>query len=120
MKKLLDFFTLFCSTGTLLCCALPATLAALAGGGAVVSLLTWIPGFVYIGKYKDFIFLAAAIMLAVNGYLMKKAESKPCPIDPDLRKACQSGKKFGKVMYWISVGIMCVGGLFAYVLPALQ
>ena len=120
MKKIVDFLTLFCSTGTLLCCALPATLAAIAGGGAVVSLITWIPGFVLIGKYKDLIFLAAAVMLAVNGYLMKRAESQPCPIDPGQREACQSGRKFGKIMYWVSVAIMAAGGFFAYVMPLID
>jgi len=39
-EKIMSFFSLFGSTATLLCCALPATLSIIAGGAAVGSLIS--------------------------------------------------------------------------------
>lgn len=41
-QKASSFLALFTSTGTLLCCTLPAAIAGIAGGSAVVSLISQI------------------------------------------------------------------------------
>ena len=41
--KALSLFTLFTSSGTLLCCVLPAVVATIAGGAAVSSMLSVFP-----------------------------------------------------------------------------
>jgi len=50
--KWLAFLSLFTSTGTLLCCALPALLVALGSGAALSSLVAVVPGLVWVSEYK--------------------------------------------------------------------
>ena len=56
-EKVISFLALFTSTGTLLCCALPASLAAIAGGSAVVGLMSTFPWLAPLSQHKGWIFL---------------------------------------------------------------
>ena len=46
-----SYAALFTSTGTLLCCALPSALAALAGGAAVASFVSAFPWLVGLSQH---------------------------------------------------------------------
>ena len=80
--KVLSILTLFTSSGTLLCCVLPAIVATIAGGTAVGSMLSIFPWLIPLSKNKDLIFAGAGVLIALNGYMVfKPAKVLACDID---------------------------------------
>ena len=61
------WLALFASSGTLVCCALPALLVALGAGAALSSLVSAVPQLVWISENKGAVFTAAGLMLATAG-----------------------------------------------------
>ncbi|MGB4115889.1 MAG: hypothetical protein WBK51_05015 [Polaromonas sp.] len=113
------FISLFTSTGTLVCCALPALLVAVGAGAALSTLISVVPGLVWVSEYKEWVFVLAGVMLAVSGWLQYKSRFAPCPVDPAQRDACLRTRKTSARIYLASVTIYVVGGFFAFVLPLL-
>lgn len=121
MSKLRDgfvnYFTLFGSMSTLICCALPALLVSLGLGAVMAGLASNIPGLIWISENKMIVFSIAGILLAGNGLLMWFNRNAPCPIDPKLRDACIKGRKTSKIFYSISILVYLIGFAFAYIAP---
>jgi hypothetical protein len=115
--NLLNYFTLFGSMGTLLCCALPALLVSLGLGAIMAGLASNVPGLIWISENKTLVFLFAGTMLFANGLLLWRNRNAPCPMDPKLREACISGRKFSKNIYFFSLAVFSVGTFFAYIAP---
>jgi len=61
------FLSLFTSTGTLICCALPALLVSLGAGAVMAGLIEAVPQLVWLGKHKALVFAIAGVLLAVSG-----------------------------------------------------
>lgn len=119
-QKVSSFFALFTSTGTLICCALPAAVAAFAGGAAVTSMISTFPWMVPLSAHKEWIFLGAAVMLTISGVLIYRPKGKvACSITGG--EGCEVAGRFTKVMFWTSVIIFLTGAFFAYaLLPVIQ
>lgn len=119
-QSLSSFLALFTSTGTLICCALPALVVAIAGGSAMVSLLSTFPWLVTLSKYSGWIFLIAGIMIFFSGILILKPKgSLACSITGG--KGCEAAGRFQNMMFWTSVVIYSFGLFTAYgLLPLLQ
>jgi hypothetical protein len=117
--KWLPFLSLFTSTGTLICCALPALLVALGAGAALSTLVATVPGLVWISEYKEVVFTVAGVMLAISGWLQWRGRYAPCPVDPAQRDACLRTRKTSARVYLASVAVYAVGGWFAFVQPLL-
>lgn len=115
----INYLTLFGSMGTLVCCALPSLLVSLGMGAVMAGLASNIPGLVWISEHKTGVFIFAGLMLALNGIMLWRNRNAPCPIDPDLRDACLSGRKFSARIYFVSLGVFLVGFFFAYVAASL-
>lgn len=112
-EKIVSFLSLFGSSATLICCALPASIAAIAGGSAVVSLISSFPFLVTISHYKYWIFLVAGLLLIFNGILTLKPKGKvACSITGG--KGCETAGKFQKFMFRSSLGIYSVGAFMAF------
>ena len=113
-EKAISVLTLFTSSGTLLCCALPAVVATIAGGAAVSSMLSVFPFLIPLSMNKGWIFIIAAILIAINGYLVFKPNQKvACDVDED---GCDVTGRFNKRMFYISASVLAVGAFFAYAL----
>ncbi len=112
--------TLFASSGTLVCCALPALLVALGAGAALSSLVSAVPQLVWLSEHKEALFLGAGAMLAASGALQWSHRHAPCPVEPRLRDACLRTRKASRRVYAASGLIYLVGGWFAFVQPALS
>lgn len=111
--------SLFASSSTLLCCALPALLVALGAGAALSSLISVVPQLVVLSEYKVELFTFAGVMLLVSGMLQWRNRFAPCPTDPVLRDACLRTRKASSWVYAISVLLYLVGGWFAFIAPLL-
>ena len=116
-SRWLTFASLFTSTGTLICCALPALLVTLGAGAALSTLVAYVPGLVWISEYKELVFGLAGLMLVASGWLQWRSRFAPCPLDPALRDACLRTRKTSKRVYGASVAIYAVGGWFAFIQP---
>jgi hypothetical protein len=108
---------LLASSGTLVCCALPALLVALGAGAALSSLVSAVPQLVWLSEHKTLVFGSAAVMLAAAGALQWRARSAPCPTDPMLRNACLRTRALSRRVYLASLLLFGVGGWFAFVQP---
>lgn len=118
-SRLVNIVSLFTSTSTLICCALPALLVAIGAGAALSSLVSTVPQLIWISEHKTPVFAFAGTMLLLAGLLQWHAKYAPCPADPALAAACQRTRKNSLRIYWLSVVIFVVGAWFAFVAPLL-
>lgn len=109
--------SLFASSSTLVCCALPALLVALGAGAALSSLVSVFPQVVWLSEHKLGLFLFAAVAMAGSGLLQWQNRTAPCPTDPALRQACLKTRKTSWRLYMFSLVVYLVGGWFAFVQP---
>jgi hypothetical protein len=106
------------SSGTLLCCTLPALLVSIGAGAALSSLVSTVPQLVVLSEHKGWVFGAAAAMLLAAGVVQWRSRNAPCPIDPALRASCLAARRWSRGVYVASVVLFAIGLLFAYLLPA--
>jgi hypothetical protein len=112
--------SLFASSSTLICCALPAVLVGLGAGAALSSLVAVFPQIVWLSEYKELLFAVAAMAMVGAGVLQWRNRSAPCPTEPALRRACLSTRRTSWQVYCVSVGMLLVGAWFAFVQPLLD
>lgn len=115
-----SFIALLASSGTLVCCALPAMLVALGAGAVLSSLVAAVPQLVWISEHKLLVFSLAAVLLTLAGALQWKNRHAPCPVDPVLAAACTRTRRTSRVVYLASVGLFAIGGWFAFIAPWLH
>lgn len=118
-SRLSSLFALFTSSGTLICCALPALLVSIGAGAAMSSLVTTVPQLVWFSEYKVLVFLFAGCMLILSGILQWRARNAPCPANPVLALQCMKTRQWSFKLYLFSVIIFTVGGFFAFIAPAI-
>ncbi len=114
-EKSITIFTLFTTTGTLLCCALPIILVTLGLGSTVVAMTSAFPFLIIVTQNKIWIFAFSGIMMAISGWFMFRP-GRACPTDKALADACTTAHKWNKRIYWSSVAIWSVGFFAAYML----
>ncbi len=113
------FLSLFTSTGTLICCALPALLVSLGAGAVMAGLIEAVPQITWLGRHKVEVFIFAALMIAASGLLQWRARNMPCPADPAQARACTRARRLSWMVWWISVAAFVVGAFFAFFAAAL-
>jgi hypothetical protein len=116
MNRLAAFLSLFSSTGTLVCCALPALFVALGAGATFASLIGQFPQLIWLSEHKVSLFVFAGTMLAVSGFLQWRARKLACPVDA--KEACETTRDWSLWVYFGSVLIFAIGAGFAF-LPQL-
>lgn len=109
--------SLFASSSTLVCCALPALLVGLGAGAALSSLVAVVPQIVWLSENKESLFAVATLLMVGSGVLQWRNRSAPCPTDPALRDACLRTRRTSWRVYLASVALLLVGGWFAFVQP---
>ena len=117
-EKIIHFFALFGSTSTLLCCALPALLATVAGGVALSALISAFPWLIPLSRNKDWIFAIAGILILLSGILTFRPQGKiACTLTGG--KGCEVAGGFTRAIFFVSLGIYLTGGFVAYALVPL-
>jgi len=117
--KTANFFSLFASSSTLICCALPALFVLLGAGATFASLITTFPFLITLSQYKLEITFFALTMIAIAGYVNYKTYYMPCPADPEIGRQCMRTRKRSRIIYYISVSIFIFATIFTYVVPSI-
>lgn len=120
VNKLLNFFSLFGSLSTLLCCALPVTLVSIGMGATFASFTSTFPQVIWLTSHKDTLFIITGFLLVLSFWLMKKSENRACPIDQGQKDACQTSKSTSYYLFYFSVVMYVVGLLFSFVIPRIM
>lgn len=114
-KPWLKWLTLFVTSSTLLCCALPVLLVSLGMGAVVASLNYNIPGLLLLAEYKDWTLVLAGLMLGLMAWVIWRP-NQHCPTDPKLAALCQRSKRLNQTVFWLSLCIWLIGLFFSYLL----
>ncbi|WP_353063751.1 hypothetical protein RBB77_21210 [Tunturibacter psychrotolerans] len=121
---LLNYFSLFSSFSTLICCALPSVLVLLGMGTAVASLLSAAPWLVSLSRHKVWTFSIAGTLIAasfVMTYVIapRLRDGESCEADDP--STCGEVSKVSRFILWGSALIWSGGFFVAYLLaPILE
>ena len=115
----LKWLTLFVSSGTLLCCALPILLVSLGFGAVVASLNYNIPGLIFLAEHKLWTLALSAILLLLLAWVVWRP-NQHCPSDPELAQHCQTAKKWNQRILFLSSFIWFTGFFFSLLLLPLR
>ena len=116
-ERAANFFSLFASSSTLICCALPSLFVVLGAGASFASLLTVFPFLTVLSQYKLAISLAAFTTIALAGFAHYKTARLPCPADPELGRVCLQSRRRARLVYYVSVSIFAFATIFTYLVP---
>jgi mercuric ion transport protein len=121
---LLNYFSLFSSFSTLICCALPSVLVLLGMGTTVASLLSAAPWLVGLSRHKIWTFGIAGVLIAtsfVMTYVIAPRLRQAEVCDADDPTTCGEVSKMSRVILWGSTVIWSSGFFVAYLLgPILE
>jgi mercuric ion transport protein len=120
----LNYFSLFSSFSTLICCALPSVLVLLGMGAAVASVLSAAPWLVNLSRHKIWTFSIAGIFIAasfVMTYIVAPRLRIGDNCDANDPTTCGEISRVSRIVLWGSALIWAVGFFVAYLLgPILQ
>jgi mercuric ion transport protein len=121
---LLNYFSLFSSFSTLICCALPSVLVLLGMGTAVASLLSAAPWLVSVSRHKIWTFSIAGILISMSfvmTYLIAPRLRQGEACEADDPTTCGKVSKVSRIILWASAVIWLCGFFVAYLLgPILE
>ena len=121
---LLNYFSLFSSFSTLICCALPSVLVLLGMGTTVASLLSAAPWLVSLSRHKIWTFSIAGVLIAMSflmTYLIAPRLRQGEVCDADDPTACGEVSRVSRIILWGSAVIWSCGFFVAYLLgPILE
>ena len=116
---LLNYFSLFSSFSTLICCALPSVLVLLGMGTVVASVLSAAPWLVSFSRHKSWTFSIAGALIAcsfVMTYAIAPRLRGGERCDADDPNTCMEVSKMSRVILWCSALIYAGGFFVAYLL----
>ena len=116
-SKWASYLSLFASTGTLFCCALPSLFVVLGMGSTLAGFVGAVPQIIWFSEYKALVFSVSGIMILIAGSLQYRARFEPCPVDPQLAKACSSARQWSQAIFIISAMLWLTGAFFAFIAP---
>ena len=109
----ISFFTLFASSGTLICCALPIILVTLGMGASVAAMTSSFPFLIILSQNKIWVFAISGLMLALSTWLSYRP-GQQCPSDAELAHICRLSKLWNRRILWLSIIIWSVGFFAAF------
>lgn len=112
-QRTVSWLTLFTSTGTLICCALPILFVTLGLGAAMAAVTSAVPFLVTLALHKIWVFTGSGLMLLISGWLLYRP-GRACPSDSELGRLCERAQRWNRRIHGISAAIWGVGVLAAY------
>ena len=117
--SLLNYFSLFTSLSTLLCCALPSVLVLLGLGATVASLLSVAPWLVTLSRHKIWTFSISGTLIALSfivTYAIAPRLQAANECDANDPAACGQASRMSRWLLWFSAAIWVTGFFVAYLL----
>ena len=114
-KNISLFLSLFTSSSTLVCCALPALFVGLGAGAVFAGLTSSIPQLIWVAEHKVSVFIVAGCLLSLSGYLEYLNKQVTCDINN--QEACIQTRSWSKKIWIISLIFYFIGLFFAFILP---
>ena len=119
-KPWLSWITLFITSSTLLCCALPILLVTLGFGAVVAGLFYNIPGLLFLAEHKFWTLSISGLLLMILAWTIWKPNLN-CPADPTLANYCNKAKQWNRRLFSLSVVLWLLGLFFSVlILPFRQ
>jgi mercuric ion transport protein len=117
-SAVLNYFSLFTSLSTLLCCALPSLLVLFGLGASVASMLSYIPWLVTLSRHKQWTFAVSGALIGLSlvnmYYIASRIRAKQCGADDP--SACEDASQLSRILLWVAAAIYAVGMFVAYAL----
>lgn len=112
-QNAVGWLTLFASTGTLICCALPILFVSFGLGATIAAITSAAPFLVTLALHKAWVFAGSGLMLAVAGWLLYRP-GRACPSDPELGRLCTRADRWNRRVHGLSAAIWGIGFFAAY------
>ncbi|PHR71073.1 MAG: hypothetical protein COA66_10145 [Arcobacter sp.] len=112
-------FTLFSSTGTLICCALPIIFVTIGLGSSIAALTNAFPFLIFLSIHKTWVFLFSGIMMFISAWFIYGSKQS-CPADQQLGNLCNQTKIWNKRIFSLSLSIWVIGFFASYLLLPLR
>ena len=109
----LGWVSLFASTSTWICCALPILLVTVGAGATLAGITQQFPLLIVLGAHKTWMFAISGVLLTAAAGLTWRS-GQHCPTDPVLAQQCQRMQRWNKRVLWVSMIIWLIGFVAAY------
>lgn len=109
----LAWLTLFASSGTLICCALPIVLVSLGMGATVAALTGSFPLLITLSQHKAWVFGFSGLLLGLTGWWLYRRDDS-CPGDARLGALCARSRVWNRRIFLSSALIWLTGFFAAY------
>ena len=113
MGEGLGWVSLFASTSTWICCALPILMVTVGAGATLAGITKQFPLLTVLGAHKNWMFTISGILLTTAAGVTWRP-GQHCPTDPVLAQQCQRVRRWNKRILWISVIVWLIGFVAAY------
>lgn len=111
--KRITWLSLFASSGTLLCCALPIGLVTLGLGATVAAVSSNLPFLATLTEHKGWFFGTSGVLLVISAWLTSQS-AESCPSDPESAALCERARTWNRRVLWTSAAIWGLGFFAAY------
>ena len=118
-NKVIHFLSLFASSATLICCAIPALLIIFGFGATVASIVSVVPQLIWLSERKVYIFGTALILLVISIWASRTTRENVCKGGERQIQACQMTRRVSKTLLFVSGMLLCMGTMFTFILPKL-
>ena len=118
-KTGLSWFTLFVTSGTLICCALPILFVPLGLGATVAALTSSIPLLITLSQHKLWIFIISGSLLVGSAWILRRSKGQ-CPANTEIGELCQRAQLLNRRIWFVSVFIWVTGFIAAYLTLPIQ
>ncbi|MFY8148301.1 MAG: hypothetical protein ACOVNL_03670 [Prochlorococcaceae cyanobacterium] len=116
----LPWLSLLFTSGTLVCCVLPAALVLVGAGTVMAGLVSSVPALVVLSEHKAVVFSLAGGALVLAGLgLRRQTRDGSCPTDPDLRRACLGLRRQARLLFGLSLFGYGLAVVVTFLLPLL-
>ncbi len=118
--RTIQLLSLLFTSGTLVCCVLPAILVLIGAGSVMASLVSVVPALVVLSQHKALVFTLAGMGLLLAGLsLWRQATRGSCPSDPERRRACIQLQRQARLLFGISLLGYALALVVTFLLPLL-
>ena len=109
----LGWVSLFASTSTWICCALPILLVTVGAGATLAGITKQFPFLIVLGTHSNWMFTVSGVLLTVAAGVTWHS-GQHCPTDPVLAQQCLRVRRWNIRILWVSLIIWLIGFVAAY------